>query len=242
MRLKADFHIHTRDDPQGVQRHSAEELILKAEKLGYSVLAITNKKTVTYSEELASFAKEHGILLIPGMETMVSGKEVLILNYQGKPPETFKELSELRSEHPEMLCIAPHPYFVKKKCLKDNLYRYPQLFDAIEYSHFHLSFFNPNKRGVKAAKDLGKPMVATSDAHHIEHFGEHFTWVSTCEDPTIDDVVEAIRNAQVEIESAPINLRRFVTTAATVLTVRLNTPLRKKLREWDDSKKKLEER
>ncbi len=69
--LKADFHIHTRDDPQGVQRHSVKELILRAKQLRYSVLAVANKNTVTYSKRLAGFAKKHGILLIPGVEVHI---------------------------------------------------------------------------------------------------------------------------------------------------------------------------
>ncbi|MBS3164373.1 PHP domain-containing protein [Candidatus Woesearchaeota archaeon] len=237
MRHKADFHIHTRDDPQGVQRHSAEELILKAEELGYSILAITNKNLVTYSERLASYAREHGILLIPGMETRVSGKEVLILNYQGPRPATFEELADVRAEHPEVLCIAPHPYFVLEKCLKDELYKHSKLFDAVEYSHFYLPFLDLNKKAVNAAEELGKAVVATSDAHQLSQFGRNYTWVRAPERPTIDDVVEAIRGGHVEPHARPLPLHRFALTTLIVLTHQWNTPVRRKLREWNDRRR-----
>lgn len=237
--LKADFHIHTRDDPQGVQRHSVEELVLRAEQLRFSVLAVTNKNKVTYSATLAGFAKRHGILLIPGAEAHVSGKEVLILNYQGPLPKTFEELAALRKKSPDVLVIAPHPYFVLGKCLKDDIYTHAGLFDAIEYSHYHLSFFNPNRKAELAAKKLGKPMLASSDAHQLREFGKNYTWLGLKgkKELSIRDVIEAVRAGRVRPVSDPLSIWHFIYTGMKVTTVKFNTPIRRLYRRWDDKRK-----
>ncbi len=239
MGLKADFHIHTRGDPQGVERHSVEELIIRAEQLKYSVLAVTNKNTVTYSKKLAGFAKKHGILLIPGAEVHISGKEVLVLNYQGKLPKTFAELARLRRKNPDILVIAPHPYFVLSKCLKDDLYTHSELFDAIEYAHYHLSFYNPNKKAEEAAKKLDKPMLANSDAHQLSQFGKNYTWLKVRSEgkPTVKDVINAVRAGRVRPVSNPLSIWRFIYTGMKVATVKLNTPMRRRYRKWDDKRK-----
>ncbi len=236
--VKADLHIHTRDDPQRIQRHSAEELIEKAAGLGYSVLALTNKGTITHTKELAQFAKERGILLIPGIEADISGKEVLILNHQGKIPTTFDELRELRKKKKNMLVIAPHPYYVLSKCLKDDVYTHADLFDAIEYSHFHLSFFNPNKKAEMAARKLNKPIVANSDAHQLYQFGDNYTWLNVKnEKPTVADVIDAVRSGRVRPVADPISIWRFLFVCMKVATVKVNNPIRRKYREWDDRRK-----
>lgn len=237
--LKADFHIHTRDDPQGVERHSVEELVLRAEQLRFSVLAVTNKDTVTYSARLAGFAKRHGILLIPGAEARVSGKEVLILNHQGPLPKTFEELAALRKKDSDILAIAPHPYFILPKCLKDDIYTHADLFDAIEYSYYHLSFFNPNRKAELAAKKLGKPMLASSDAHQLREFGKNYTWLNLKgkKEPGIRDVVGAVRAGRVRPVSDPLPIWHFLFTGMKVATVKLNTPILRLYRRWDDRRK-----
>ncbi len=239
--VRADFHVHTRGDPQGVQRSSAEDYVLRAEELGLSVMAITNKGVLTYSEELAAFGREHNVLVVPGVEALVSGKEVLILNLdasRGGVPRTFEELADLRQNDPDVLTIAPHPYFVLGKCLKDEVYRRAELFDAIEYSYFYLRGFNPNRKAEEAAVSLGKPLVASSDAHQLDQLGRAFTWLEVPRTPaeglTLDEVVAAVRQGHARPESSPLSLGRFLSTAALVATTKVNTPVRRKLRDLSD--------
>ena len=80
--LKADLHIHTNEDPVDFSKinYSAKDLIKYAAKLHYNVLAITNHNSILYNCMLKSYAKKHGILLIPGTEADIGGKEVLLLN------------------------------------------------------------------------------------------------------------------------------------------------------------------
>jgi hypothetical protein len=93
--LKADFHIHTAEDPLDRVPYTAQELILKAADDGFEVLAITNHHCRTFDQKLFSFARDLGILLIPGMETTIQERHVLVLN----PPAnvTFSDFSSLGS-------------------------------------------------------------------------------------------------------------------------------------------------
>ena len=65
MRLKCDLHLHTKEDSRHQLNYNAKELIDAASGHGYDVLSITNHNTVTYNRELADYAEERGILLIP---------------------------------------------------------------------------------------------------------------------------------------------------------------------------------
>jgi predicted metal-dependent phosphoesterase TrpH len=106
--LKADLHLHTAEDPLDRVRYTAKELISKAADEGFDVISITNHRQITFNQDLLSYAKERGILLISGIEMTIHGRHVLVLN----PPSygvcsDFFFLSKLR--RPETLIIAPHP-------------------------------------------------------------------------------------------------------------------------------------
>jgi len=106
--LKADLHLHTAEDPLDRVRYTAKELISKAADQNYDVISITNHHQMTFNSDLLSYARERGILLIPGVEMTIQRRHVLVLN--PPPYETcsdFYSLSKLR--RPETLIIAPHP-------------------------------------------------------------------------------------------------------------------------------------
>ena len=62
-KLKADLHLHTKEDPQDSVKYSGRELIDQAYLKGFDVLAITNHDQVTYDNYLVEYAKEREILL-----------------------------------------------------------------------------------------------------------------------------------------------------------------------------------
>lgn len=118
--LKVDLHIHTNEDiHDSYIKYNAKQLIDHASKLKFDVISITNHDTFIFSKELAEYAKEKGILLIPGIEIRIEGKEVLLYNFtedQIKQIKTFEDLRKLKNK--SKLIVAPHPYFIKKQCLK----------------------------------------------------------------------------------------------------------------------------
>lgn len=59
-KLKADLHLHTKEDPQDNVKYSGMELIDQAYQKGFDVLAITNHRQVTYDNYLAEYARKRG--------------------------------------------------------------------------------------------------------------------------------------------------------------------------------------
>ena len=52
MLLKADFHIHTREDPHDFIRYTSVELLEEAARQGYDVIALTCHNKRIHTEEL----------------------------------------------------------------------------------------------------------------------------------------------------------------------------------------------
>ncbi len=203
--LKADFHIHTNEDPYDTYiKYNSRDLINHAAKLGFEVLAITNHHKIQYNKGLADYAKKKDILLIPGVETHVEGKEVLLLNV--KKPGTlnnFSDLEKLRKEN--VVVIAPHPFYLMSSCLGKNLVKNIQFFDGIEYSHFYLNNFNIfNNKAARIAKQYNKTLVGTSDVHGFSQFD--FTYSLVDCDKNIDSVLEAIRKGNVQVKTKQLPL------------------------------------
>src|SRR5688572_258870 len=122
MELKADLHLHTREREEFIT-YNAWGLIDRAASYGFQVLRITNHDTVTFSAELQGYARERGILLIPGVEATVEGKHVLLYNID-VPPERIRTFADLRRlRRPEWLVVAPHPFFPASYALRKRLRR-----------------------------------------------------------------------------------------------------------------------
>lgn len=214
--LKADLHIHTKEDPlhKGEISYSAKELIDHAAKLGYEILSITNHDKVTFSKKLASHAKKKGILLMPGIERTIKGKHVLIYNITQKQADKIKEFSDLKRLK-NKLVIAAHPYFVLPCSLGKRLKENIELFDAIEYSSFCTAIINFNKKAMKVAKKHGKPIIGNSDAHYLTQFGNTYSLINAKKDKR--SVIEAIKKGKIKLQTSPVSHYHFLKTAIKVL-------------------------
>jgi predicted metal-dependent phosphoesterase TrpH len=203
--LRADLHIHTREAEPFIP-YSARELIARAAREGYRVLSITNHDTLTFTTDLAAFARDHGIVLIPGVEVTVEGRHVLIYNADVAVEKltTFADLRRYRT--PEWLVVAPHPFFPASYCLREKLWHEIELFDAIEFSHFYTPRVDFNRAAVKLAHAVGLPLIGTSDSHLMEQFGTTFSLVNA--EPTIESALSAIKAGRVSVVSRPLSLAR----------------------------------
>ncbi|MGD8353868.1 MAG: PHP-associated domain-containing protein [Pseudomonadota bacterium] len=210
MRLKCDLHLHTSEDPRHQLSYSAKDLIEEASKKGYQVLSITNHNTVTYDKELADFAKERGILLIPGVEATVMGKHVLIYGVEGMDEKwdrlTFFDLKRLKARG--AFIIAPHPFYPNYNCLGNLLERFSVLFDAVEYSHLYTRKLNFNLKAQNFAKEKGMPLVGLSDAHSFKQLDYTYTLIDS--DKDMDSIFEAIKDHRATIITRPA---RFSTSS-----------------------------
>ncbi|MBW2995052.1 PHP domain-containing protein [Candidatus Woesearchaeota archaeon] len=204
--LKSDFHIHTncRTDNLG---YSARDLIKAASKLGYDVLSITNHNCRTY-DNVKSYAKKKGILLIPGAEVNVGRKHVIILNTKHDSNLSNPEQLEKMKKEGAFL-IAPHPFFPHPSSMRmDFFLQHKHLFDALEYSFFYTKHINYNKKVIAMGKKYNIPVVACSDLHGLNNLDRIFTFVDA--DKNIDSVLEAIRKNKIKIHTEPLTPVNFV--------------------------------
>jgi len=205
--LKADFHIHTSEDPYDDWiKHSAKGLIDKASREGFDVLSITNHGIITYNEELTEYAKDKGILLIPGIEQHIDGKEVIIINAPKsiERVKTFMGLKEWKRKHPNMFVMAPHPFYPKRRCLKNDFFRNIDVFDGVEYCHYYCNGYNPyNKKAKNMAIKYNKTLIGTSDAHRLIQFNKTYSFIDADQD--IDSVIKALKENKVEIRTRPLS-------------------------------------
>jgi predicted metal-dependent phosphoesterase TrpH len=201
--LKADFHIHTREDPHDFIRYTAVELLEEAARQGFDVVALTCHNKRIHTEELRRRAEDLGILLIPGVEAAIEGKHTLLLDmsYSRLGVRTFDHVRERKGDGG--LVIAPHPFFPAPKCLNGKLREHLDLFDAIEFSHFYTRTLDFNRKAVAYARKMELPLVGTSDCHRLWQLGTTYTIVEAAA-KTVPAVFAAIRAGRVRVVTAPL--------------------------------------
>jgi predicted metal-dependent phosphoesterase TrpH len=223
--LKSDLHLHTAEDPLDRIRYSSKELISKAADEGFDVISITNHHKMTFNQDLFSYARERGILLIPGVELTIRRRHVLVLN---PPPfktcSDFPSLSRLR--RPETLIIAPHPYFPGSYSLNGYLLRYLHLFDALEYCHFYSPRINFNQRAVEVSRSFGFPLVGNSDSHFLSQLGTTYSFIYA--EKNLEAVFEAIRQNRVKVATRPLKTFEMGSIANRFLRMKIRAKITKR--------------
>jgi len=208
--LKSDLHIHTNSFVKWEAKINPKELIDRASKLNFDVLAITehatmkrNIKGIKFFDALRTYrqykdyAKKKGILLLPGFEAHIEGKEVLFIDCLEdiKKYQTFESLYDLKNDSNAFI-IAPHPLMFKDSCLRDKLFEHMKLWDAIEHTASYLEWFNSNIKAGAIALRCSKPFIATSDSHFFFQFGRNYSLIDS--EKKKDDFLEAIRKKKIE--------------------------------------------
>jgi len=218
--LKIDFHLHASEDPLDELEHSAIDLLHRAHALGFGALAITLHDHVLQKQEVFEVAQELGILLIPAAEMRLDGADVVIINLseeEAKGLRSLRDLEALRMRRGNsVLIFAPHPFYIMGGSIGNRrLIEHLDLFDAIELSHFHTHFFNPNRAAQRIAQRFNKPLLATSDTHHLGYFGNHYSLVQSKPEP--EAIFNAIRCGACRTVSPPWPITRFLQYAWWVL-------------------------
>jgi predicted metal-dependent phosphoesterase TrpH len=205
--LKVDLHTHSADDPKETIQYTSLELVDRAHDLGFDALSITNHEALSYSDYLRDYARERGLVLIPGTELNIRGKHVLVVNAHNDilKARTFDDIRRLRS--PENMIVAPHPYFPDFSSLLWHVGRNIDVFDALEFSWFFHSRINFNMFAVRTAARHRLPLVCTSDCHELSRLGVAYSLVEAEKDAGA--IVEAIKAGRVEIAANPLKLVDF---------------------------------
>ena len=225
--IKMDLHIHTLDDPKDAVDFSAHQLLERARSLGFRVLAITLHDAVFDRKEVFDDAAATGILLIPAAEVRLLGADVIVLNVTAEEVAELKNFDDVRRLRARrgnsIFTVAPHPFYVFGGSIGSRLFEEIDCFDAIEFCHFHIGPFNPNRRAQRVATRFGKPMIATSDAHRLHAFGCHYTSMPMPPALTIENVLAGLRSGPLRLTSPASSLKDFL---SAVYFVFLKHPFR----------------
>jgi predicted metal-dependent phosphoesterase TrpH len=228
MMLKVELHTHTSDDPVDRISHSSRDLIDRAAALGYDALAITLHDSQLDPGPLAVYARERGILLIPGIERTIRGRHVLLLNFSREGAEgvcSFEDLARLKTRE-SGLVVAPHPFFPSRKCLLGLMNRHAHLFDAVEINAMFTRSFNFNIFAERWAARYSKPMIGNGDVHRLEQLGTTYSLVDA--DRTPESICNGIKAGRVRVVSAPLSwpaaLRIFARIVAPTLGFTSRSP------------------
>jgi len=227
--LKVDLHTHTNYIQPYEGNYSPKTLIDHAVKLGFDAIAITEhcipnpprwfvqqrENPLDSYFHFKDYAEKKGLLLIPGVELTVEGKEVLLINFKGNPAK-YKKLNDLKRLPKNVLTIVSHPFFKKKNCMGELLEPNIHLFDAIEYSHFYTKWLNLNKKAVKITEEYGKRLIGTSDAHRLYQMGHTYTMIDA--EKNADAIVDAIKHKKFRMITKPLNTRTFLKIALFAAT------------------------
>jgi predicted metal-dependent phosphoesterase TrpH len=212
--IKIDLHIHTLDDPKDAVDYSAHQLLERARTLGFRVLAITLHDAVFGRQEVFADAAAMGILLIPAAEMRLHGADVIVLNVTAEEMaelKSFDDLRQLRARRGDSIfTIAPHPFYLFGGSIGSRLLREIDCFDAIEFCHFHIGLFNPNRRAKRVASRFGKPLIATSDAHRLHAFGRHYTSIPVSAALNAENVFAALRSGPLRLTSPACSVTDLV--------------------------------
>jgi len=190
------------------------DLVERAYKLHFDVLAITTHRRVLCPSIIQEAAKKLGILLIPGIELNLNG-HVLILNAtsEAETLKTLPDLREYRKNHPECFTIAAHPFYPgKSKCFQKRLEPNLDLFDGIEKSWFYSKKIDFNKKAERLASSHDLPYIATADVHLFEQLEMGHVMIHA--EKNSESIFEALRNQQFANVSEPKKLFRMLWTFA----------------------------
>ena len=193
-RLRGDLHVHsTVSDGKA----SPQEILTRILELGFEVATITDHDTFEGSLRLARLARSTGyedLVVLIGAEIRTDAGDVLVYCPE-KPlsriPRRLEDLVDLAHEE-GCIAVAAHPFDLRRKGVGERVYTVD--FDAIEV--FNASADpGANRKAMEAARTLGKPGLANSDAHVPDFIGSSFNIIEA--EPEPGAVIKAIREGRV---------------------------------------------
>jgi predicted metal-dependent phosphoesterase TrpH len=186
---RIELHSHCQGDPvDAYLGHTIFEHIDRAKAIGLHAIAVTWHRKICALPEAFAYARERDILLIPGMEAEVDQRHLVVLNLaEGDLPgePTWDQVRALRARKPDVLMLAPHPFYPHPTCLGNLMNDHIDCIDAVEWCMIHVHWLpksiSPNLRAARWAQKHGKTLVACSDAHSLSSIGKNASTVEADE-------------------------------------------------------------
>ncbi len=193
-RVMGDLHIHSTFSDG---RASPREILLAAVYKDLRVIAITDHNTFRGAVEAARLSRNmpEAPLVIIGNEVRTDHGDILVYCYE--PIDTPHRLDLLIDEaHANNCLVVPaHPFDTWRAGIGDAIYDYREAWDAIEVWNASASK-GANKKAMEAARLMGLPGLANSDAHILEYIGAAYT-VFEIDELSIEGVFRAITSGHV---------------------------------------------
>jgi len=193
MIIYADLHLHsTYSDGRG----SPFEIVYTAFERGLNAIAITDHDTFAGVNEAQRLSVQYGILVVPGIEVRTDHGDILVYcnTINVNLPRRVDLLLE-RAHKEGCLVVPAHPFDIAKLGIGDLIYEY-RGWDAIEVWNAS-STKGSNYKAIRAAKYLGKPGLANSDAHLVEEIGSAYNTIEV-DDLKVDSVLDSIKRGRVK--------------------------------------------
>jgi predicted metal-dependent phosphoesterase TrpH len=211
---KIDLHHHCNTDPVDRLCYTDFELIDAALQAGLDAIAITPHGEVYQNLDAVAYAQKKGLLLIPGIEKRIEGREIVLLNVQPEEVSktfTFSDLAALRAQKGDQLFVyAPHPFYPLGSCAGPILDQIKHLLDAVEYAHLYVSIYNaPNLKAQRWAQDHNKTLLCNSDSHALGMVGRNY---SIIEAPALtpDALFTSLKSQKPVLVTRPYHLQEFI--------------------------------
>ncbi|MCQ2084900.1 MAG: CehA/McbA family metallohydrolase [archaeon] len=165
--MKADLHIHTTYSSDGHQ--TPQQVIDKCVELGIGIVAITDHNEFKAYDDVKDNGK---VIVIPAEEVTSADGHIVALGIDRQIPRDLgiQETIDLIHEAGGY-AIAAHPYRRFTGLGPKNTRNFP--FDGTEALNGR-STPGANRKSLKLANSIGKPVTAGSDAHRQEHMGEGY--------------------------------------------------------------------
>ena len=210
---RVELHSHCQGDPVDSNLgHTLFQHIDRAKEVGLDAIAVTWHRKVCEEPEAFAYARERGILLIPGMEAEVDRRHLVVLNLaEGDLPgePTWNQVRALRLRKPEALVFAPHPFYPHPSCLGKTMDHHVDCIDAVEWCMIHVNWLpgrvNPNLRAARWAHKHGKPLIACSDAHSLSAIGRNASTV-IADELTPESILAGVRAGRVSFHRRSLPL------------------------------------
>lgn len=171
--MKVDLHVHTRERSACAQS-TETAMIESAISRGLDALVFTDHDRLMSPTRLQKLNRRYApFRIFGGVEVTVGNEHVLVIGLQHPYLEAgdwrYPQLHEFVHTHGGFMALA-HPYRYRNYIDLD-IKRYPP--DAIEGYSWNTPL-DAAPRIYALARQLGIPVLANSDAHHVERLGNYY--------------------------------------------------------------------
>lgn len=176
---RADIHVHTRYSDG---HSSVAQVLEQADRVGLSVIAITDHDTIEGALEAQRIAHRFAVDVVVGEEVSTLDGRLLVLFLERPLPPGHPAAETIAAAHEQgALCIVAHPFDWLVSSFGHALRRHCAgeaplwSVDGVEAFNASLPLPGMNTRAAAVAAELGLTACGGSDAHHFSTVGLGYT-------------------------------------------------------------------